>query len=104
MKAEEVMSKVPEERRKKSSRGLIHWIGLMNFSQDSSCRTTYIRSVGSTDELRPRFHQCRTTYGVDWTDELHLTFPVRDHIWSGNPLMNFIEGFQCMITFGVEWI
>jgi len=31
MKAEEVMSKVPEERRKKSSRGLIHWIGLMNF-------------------------------------------------------------------------
>lgn len=61
MKAEEVMSKVPEER-KKSSRGLIHWIGLMNFTQDSSCRTTY----GVWDRLMNfvQDFQCRTTYGV----------------------------------------
>jgi hypothetical protein len=48
--------------------------------------------------------QCRTAYGVDWTNELHLIFPVRNHIWSGNPLMNFIEGFPVHDhIFGVDW-
>ncbi len=48
---------VPEEVLQR-----IHWIGLINFIQD---------------------FQCRSTYRVDWTDELHRRFPVQDHIMSG---------------------